>query len=160
MATAEIEIRGLRLADELDIHAAYEEAVEEGGSFPTEPPVSLADTRAVWIDDNDRVLVAELDGLFAGCCYVRPNYGGRGSSIANAGYLVPRWARGRGIGRALLDRSLDEARQLHYAAMVFNLVFERNPARRLWERAGFREIGRIPRAIDAEQDALIYFREL
>ena len=73
---------------------------------------------------------------------------------------MPTSARGRGVGRALLDRSLDEARELNYAAMMFNLVFERNPARRLWEAAGFREIGRIPRAIDAEQDALIYFREL
>ena len=44
--------------------------------------------------------------------------------------------------------------------MVFNLVFERNPARGLWESAGFSEIGRIPRAIDGEQDALIYYREL
>jgi hypothetical protein len=138
MTEAEIEIRGLRLADELDIHTAYEEAVAEGGSFPVVPPVSLTDTRAVWIDGNDRVLVAELEGGFAGCCYVRPNYAGRGSSIANAGYLVPTSARG----------------------MMFNLVFERNPARRLWEAAGFREIGRVPRAIDAEQDALIYFREL
>jgi L-amino acid N-acyltransferase YncA len=160
MTEAEIEIRGLRLADELDIHTAYEEAVAEGGSFPVVPPVSLTDTRAVWIDGNDRVLVAELEGSFAGCCYVRPNYAGRGSSIANAGYLVPTSARGRGVGRALLDRSLDEARELNYAAMMFNLVFERNPARRLWEAAGFREIGRVPRAIDAEQDALIYFREL
>jgi L-amino acid N-acyltransferase YncA len=160
MAEGRIEIRGLRLADEFDIHEAYQEAVEEGGSFPTVPPVSLEDTRAVWITDNDRVLVAELDDRFAGCCYVRPNYEGRGASVANAGYLVPVWARGRGVGRALLERSLDEARELDYAAMVFNLVFERNPARRLWESAGFREIGRIPRAIDAEQDALIYFLEL
>ena len=44
--------------------------------------------------------------------------------------------------------------------MVFNLVFEQNPARQLWEAEGFEVIGRIPRAIDAEQDALIYYREL
>ena len=35
MADAPLEIRELRLADELDIHAAYAEAVEEGDSSPT-----------------------------------------------------------------------------------------------------------------------------
>jgi L-amino acid N-acyltransferase YncA len=160
MADSSIEIRELRLADEIDIHAAYQEAVADGGSFPALPPVSLDDTRAVWLEDKDRVLIAEVWGRVAGCCYVRPNHEGRGRALANAGYLVARWARGRGVGRALLERSLDEARELSYRGMVFNLVFERNPARQLWESAGFAEIGRIPGAIDGEQDALVYYREL
>ena len=155
-----IEIRELRLADEIDIHAAYAEAVDGGGSFPALPPVSLEDARAMWLVDKDRVLIADVWGRFAGCCYVRRNQQGRGDSVANAGYLVAGWARRRGVGRALLERSLDEARELGFRAMVFNLVFESNPARRLWEGAGFVEIGRIPRAIDADQDALIYYREL
>jgi GNAT superfamily N-acetyltransferase len=116
--------------------------------------------REVWIEGKPVVLIAELDGAFAGCCYVRPNFPGRARRIANAGYLVAESARGRGVGRALLERSLDEARRLGFRAMMFNLVFERNPARRLWEAAGFEVIGRVPQAVDDEQDALIYFREL
>lgn len=160
MAESPIEIRGLRLADEPEIHAAYAEAVEAGRSFPAQPPVSRADARAVWIADKPCVLVAELAGQFAGCAYVRPNYDGRAGSVANAGYLVPSRWRGRGVGRALLRRSLDEARALGFRSMVFNLVFEDNPARQLWEAEGFEVIGRIPRAIDGDRDALIYFREL
>ena len=160
MAESPIQIRGLRLADEPDIHAAYAEAVEAGGSFPARPPVSRADAYAVWIADKPCVLVAELAGQFAGCAYVRPNYEGRADSVANAGYLVPSRWRGRGVGRALLRRSLDEARALGFRSMMFNLVFEDNPARRLWEAEGFEVIGRVPRAIDADRDALIYFREL
>ena len=43
--------------------------------------------------------------------------------------------------------------------MVFNLVFASNPARDLYRRLGFAEVGRIPRAVD-EEDAVIYWRSL
>ena len=43
--------------------------------------------------------------------------------------------------------------------MQFNLVFESNPARRMYEQLGFSEIGRVPGAIDGE-DAVIYWRSL
>jgi L-amino acid N-acyltransferase YncA len=160
VTTAEPTIREYRGGDDEAILAAYREAVEAGESFPPSEPPTIERMRAVWVQDKSVVLVAELDGAFAGCCYVQPNFSGRAGRIANAGYLVAESARGRGVGRALLERSLDEARRLGFRAMMFNLVFERNPARRLWEAAGFEVIGRIPNAIDDEQDALIYFREL
>ena len=153
-------IRAYRREDDEAILGAYREAVAAGASFPPSEEPTVERMREVWVDDKPVVLVAELDGEFAGCCYVQPNFSGRAGRIANAGYLVAESARGRGVGRALLERSLDEARRLGFRAMMFNLVFERNPARRLWEAAGFEVIGRSPRAIDDEQDALIYFREL
>jgi ribosomal protein S18 acetylase RimI-like enzyme len=52
-----------------------------------------------------------------------------------------------------------EARRLGYDALQFNLVFESNPVRALYERLGFTEVGRIPKAVDGE-DALIYWRSL
>ena len=148
-------------ADEEALFAAYAEALDEGGSFPGEPPADRDHMRAVWLgDDNAATISATLDGEFAGFYYLRPNFSGRAAHIANAGYLVPQGMRGRGVGRALLEDSLERARELGFRAMMFNLVFERNPARRLWEAAGFEVIGRIPGAIDGEQDALIYWRAL
>jgi hypothetical protein len=41
----------------------------------------------------------------------------------------------------------------------FNLVFASNPARRLYEELGWREIGRIPDAVDGEE-AIIYWRRV
>jgi GNAT superfamily N-acetyltransferase len=143
-----------------DLFAAYSEAIEEGGSFPGEPPADREHMRAVWLTGNAATVSATLGGAFAGFYYLRPNFSGRASDIANAGYLVASGMRGRGIGRALLEHSLAEARQLGFRAMIFNLVFEHNPARRLWEAAGFEVIGRIPGAIGGAQDALIYWREL
>jgi GNAT superfamily N-acetyltransferase len=160
MSAAKPMIRPHRNRDDPAILAAYQEAIDAGSSFPITGAVAVADARRVWVDDKAAVRIAELDGAFAGCYYVRANFTGRAGRIANAGYLVPESARGRGVGRALLEDSLGEAKRLGFEAMMFNLVFERNPARRLWEAAGFEVIGRIPRAIDSDQDALIYFREL
>ena len=67
--------------------------------------------------------------------------------------------RNRGVGSALVEHSLEQARQLGFDALQFNLVFESNPARRLYERLGFEVVGRVPEAIDGE-DALVYWRKL
>ena len=40
---------------------------------------------------------------------------------------------------------------------MFNLVFESNPARHLYEGFGFEVVGRVPEAIDGE-DAIVYWR--
>ena len=160
MVPPQLRISAYDPAHEEALFAAYAEALEEGGSFPGEPPADRNHMRAVWLEDNTATVSATLDGEFAGFYYLRPNFSGRAADIANAGYLVLRAMRGRGVGRALLEDSLERARELGFRAMMFNLVFERNPARRLWEAAGFEVIGRIPGAIGGEQDALIYWREL
>ncbi len=57
------------------------------------------------------------------------------------------------------------ARSLGYQAVIFNLVFETNiPSIKLWESLKFQTIGRIPAAVELEDDsyidALIMYREL
>ena len=59
----------------------------------------------------------------------------------------------------MVEHSLVEARRLGFDAMQFNLVFESNPARAMYLRLGFTEVGRIPQAVEGE-DALIYWRSL
>jgi ribosomal protein S18 acetylase RimI-like enzyme len=145
--------------DEKELYTAYAHAVEDGGAFPRTPPVTEATFRSVWREDTTALLIARLEGQFAGAYFVRPMFADRGSHIANAAYLVAKGLRRRGIGRALLDHSLQLAGELGFDAMMFNLVQESNPSRKLWESASFREIGRIPEAIDGE-DALIYWRKL
>jgi ribosomal protein S18 acetylase RimI-like enzyme len=58
-----------------------------------------------------------------------------------------------------VEHSLREARRLGFDAMMFNLVFESNPARALYRELGFDEVGRVPSAVDGE-DAVIYWRSL
>jgi len=112
---------------------------------------------ATWVRPVSVVVAARVGGAFAGAYYLKPNQPGRAAHIANAGYLVDRRFRGRGIGRALVLDSIERAPAYGFDAIQFNLVFESNPARRLYEELGWLEIGRVPRAVDGE-DALIYWR--
>ena len=100
-----------------------------------------------------------MDERLVGAYYVKPNFVGRAAHIANAGYFVLPAHRGRGLGRALVEHSLGEARRAGFDAMQFNLVFASNPARALYRELGFVEIGRIPKAVD-DEDAVIYWCSL
>jgi ribosomal protein S18 acetylase RimI-like enzyme len=65
----------------------------------------------------------------------------------------------RGIGRTLVRHSLRQATEAGYTAMMFNLVMETNPSRRLYESLGFEVIGSIPN-VHGNESALIYWRKL
>jgi ribosomal protein S18 acetylase RimI-like enzyme len=139
--------------------AAYTEVVEDGGAFPRRPPVDRETFRSAWLDGMTTVQVARSDGHFAGSYFLRPAYPDAAAHIANAGYLVPRELRGRGCGRALAEHSLAEAARRGFGAMLFTLVLESNPSRKLWTSLGFDEVGCIPDAVDGE-DAYVYWRSL
>jgi GNAT superfamily N-acetyltransferase len=157
--TEDFSIRRYTKEDEDELLAAYATVVVEGGAFPRRPPADLEMLHSAWLRGATTVQVARLGDTFAGAYFVRPAFPGLAAHIANAGYLVVKELRGRGIGSALAMHSLDEAKRRDYDAMLFSLVLERNPSRRLWLRLGFREIGRIPGAIDGE-DAFMYWRAL
>jgi GNAT superfamily N-acetyltransferase len=63
--------------------------------------------------------------------------------------MVASEARGRGIGRALGEYTLEWAREQGYASMQFNAVVESNVAAvRLWQVLGFQIIGTVPEAFE------------
>jgi L-amino acid N-acyltransferase YncA len=145
--------------DEQELYAAYAAVVEEGGAFPRRPPIARGEFRSAWLEGAAAVWVARLEGNLAGSYFLRPAFPGAATTIANAGYLVPAELRGKGIGRRLCEHSLRLAGERGFEAMLFNLVLERNPSRRLWERLGFKQVGRIPQVLDGEA-ALLYWRSL
>jgi ribosomal protein S18 acetylase RimI-like enzyme len=158
--------RGIELAlspagdgDMAELFALYAAVVEEGGAFPREPPADERTFRQAWIEKKDAVYVARSEGELAGSYTLGPNYPGIAATIANAGYMVDARFRRRGVGSALVAHSLSEARRRGFDALMFNLVRETNPAREIYERAGFEVTGRVPGAFRGE-DALIYWRAL
>ncbi|MGO9195544.1 MAG: N-acetyltransferase family protein [Acidimicrobiales bacterium] len=158
MATV-AELRFVEPADNDELFEAYSRVVDALEGFPHAPPISRAEFDEFWLAHTSAVVVARFGGELVGAYYLKPNYIGRAAHICNAGYFVAAGHRGHGLGRRLVTHSLVEARRLGFDAMQFNLVFESNPARRLYEELGFVVIGRVPRAVDGE-DALIYWRPL
>lgn len=104
-----------------------------------------------------RVYAARRDGVTVGGYFLRSNFPAMAGHIAQAGFLVARSVRRRGIGTLLLAHSLEEAARHGYRAMMFNLVLESNASRRLYERAGFQVIGRVPQ-VHGDEAGLIYWR--
>ena len=155
----EITIRPLQSVDVDSAFSAWAAAVEDGGSFPRVPPARLADFEDVWIRGASSTQVAFLAEELAGVYFVAPNFTGPCAHIAKGGYVVPAHLRRQGIGRQLVEHSLLEARRLGFDSMMFNLVMETNPSRKLYEQIGFVAVGRVPRAIGVE-DAYIYWRSL
>jgi len=146
--------------DHDELYEAFAGVVAAGEGYPQAPgPLAEAEFDDYWLGHKSLVVVARAGGRLAGSYYLKPNFAGRAAHIANAGYFVVPALRGQGAGEALVRHSLDEARRLGFDALQFNLVFESNPARRLYERLGFEVVGRIPDAVDGEA-AIVYWRRL
>jgi GNAT superfamily N-acetyltransferase len=152
-------IREAAIEDYDELFTAFSHIVGAGEGFPQLPPLTWEDFDDYWIRHSAAVSVAHFGGYLVGASYIKPNYVGRAAHIANAGYFVSTPYRRTGVGRNLVEHSLREARRLGFDAMVFNLVFESNPARAMYKDLGFDEVGRIPAAVDGE-DAVIYWRSL
>jgi L-amino acid N-acyltransferase YncA len=158
----------IRLATASDYEAIWEifrEVVAAGDTFANEPGASREEALEDWIERPQATYVGELEGRVAGVYFLKPNQRGLGSHICNAGYMVAGFARGRGLGRAMGEHSLAQARALGYRAMQFNLVVSTNrPAVELWRRLGFEITGTLPGAFRHSRlgfvDAYVMFRQL
>jgi GNAT superfamily N-acetyltransferase len=154
-----VEIRQAAAHDHDELYAAFSRIVSAGEGFPQQPPLTREEFDDYWMRPAAAVSVACFGGYLVGASYIKPNFVGRAGHIANAGYFVVAAYRGTGVGRSLVEHSLREARRLGFDAMMFNLVFESNPARAMYHQLGFAEVGRVPRAVEGE-DAVIYWRSL
>ena len=143
----------------MTLFVLFAEIVAAGEGYPHAPPLTREVFDATWVHPVTIVVRASIEGALVGAYYLKPNSPGRAAHIANAGYVVAASHRGRGIGELLVRDSIARAPLLGFDAIQFNLVFAANPARRLYERLGWREIGRVPDAIPNE-DAIIYYRKV
>lgn len=160
-----IVIRPATDADWPRVWALFQLVAASGDVFAYDETTTDEVARKLWFDPPAVCYVAEEGGEFAGAYYVRPNQPGRGSHVANAGYMVGAAFRGRGLAVRMCDHSLETARALGFTAMQFNFVVAANAAAvRAWERCGFAVVGRLPRAFRHRErglvDALVMFREL
>lgn len=140
-------------------------AVERGETFCADPEGGKAGGLAYFWPPTAQVWIAENAGEPLGCWYLRPNQTGGGAHVCNAGYCTQAAASGRGVARAMLAFSLEEAVRQGYRAMQYNFVIATNArAIATWERAGFEVVGRLPGAFhhptQGYVDALVMYKSL
>jgi ribosomal protein S18 acetylase RimI-like enzyme len=140
----------IRRANEEDgdaIWAMLEPVIRAGETYALPQEMSREDALGFWLSSSHEVFVAEQDGAVVGTYFLCANHQGGGSHVANCGYITAAAASGRGVGRAMCEHSLDEARQRGFRAMQFNFVVSSNErAVRLWKSLGFEIAGRLPGA--------------
>jgi len=142
-----LEIREIG-AGEFDlVWPIFHAVVAAGDTYGYARDIDFSQARAMWTTAPARFFVALVDGNPAGCYMLKPNQGGPGSHVANAGYMVAEHARGQGLAGALCEHSLATARAAGFSAMQFNSVVSTNEvAVRLWQKHGFKIVGTVPQA--------------
>jgi GNAT superfamily N-acetyltransferase len=143
-------VRDARPEDWAQIWPFLQGICAAGETFTWPRDVSEQLARSIWMKAlPGRTVVAVEDGLVIGTAETHPNQMGPGAHVANAGFLVhPEHGR-KGVGRALGEHVIRQAREDGYHAMQFNAVVETNtPAVRLWQSLGFEVLTTVPDAYD------------
>lgn len=151
--------------DEEGLYEIFREVVDSGSQFPYECS-SIQEFHRQFFTPSGRVYVCHsFDGKIIGGFYLRSNFSGRSSHIANAAYMIRNTYRGKGVGSLLIKASLHLAKDLGLQAMQFNMVLSQNTlAIKLYEKLGFNIAGILPQAVrnpdGSYQDGYVMHRKL
>jgi len=151
-----LEIRRATDADFDGIWEIFHAVVAKGDTYLYEPETTKEEGRTIWMSPALSTYVALLGGEVVGTYILKTNQPGLGSHVVNAGYMVHPNRTGRGLGRALCEHSLVEAKNAGYLAMQFNAVVSTNEvAAALWQKMGFTIVGTVPKAFRHRERGLV-----
>jgi ribosomal protein S18 acetylase RimI-like enzyme len=173
LSRAFIEIRAAAKEDRDVMWQIFHEVIAAGETYPINPDISRNDALAYWFQPGAHAYVAEQrteslgkrEKRVVGSYTVHPNQSGGGAHVANAAFIVAKEARGQGIGRALGEHCLKEARRLGFRAMQFNFVISTNDAGvKLWQDLGMKIVGTLAGAFRHPEkgyvDVYVMYRSL
>ena len=125
----------------------------EPPSHRNKPELIEGDRRALeaWFDsrlrqgsgaagsEGEAMFLAELDGKPAGCAYLVTliDYFNERPHAHLSVLAVEKWAEGKGVGSALLDRSVAWAKERQSDRLTLSALVTNARARALYERKGF-----------------------
>lgn len=160
-----MEIRQAAEEDKPAIWQIIKAVIAGGNTYVFAPDSSEEEMMAYWFSPEKFNYAAVLDDRVVGTFWLKANQPGLGSHVGNAAYMVAPYASGKGVGKAMAEYSLEEAKRLGFTAMQFNFVVKSNAvAVKLWKSVGFDVIGEIPDAfehsVDGPTNAYIMYRKL
>ena len=130
--------------------------VGAGDTYAFAPDTPEGEARRIWTAAPTTAFVADNEGGIVGTYMLRPSQPGLGSHVANAGFMVTPGASGRGIGRAMGEHALAEAKRRGFQAMQFSFVVSTNErAIGLWKSLGFEIVGTVPGAFRHREKGLV-----
>jgi L-amino acid N-acyltransferase YncA len=142
-----MEIRDAVPSDWPQIWPFLRDIVRAGETYTWPTDVTEESARAIWMAaaPPNRTLVAVDGDTVLGTAKMGPNHRGPAAHIASASFMVAPEHGGKGVGRALGEYVLDQARKDGFRAMQFNAVVETNTrAVQLWQSLGFEIMATLP----------------
>jgi len=158
-------IRRARANDADAIWTILKPMVRAGETYTLPRNMTRRDALEYWQRKGHEVFVAEESKRILGTYFLQANQMGGGAHVANCGYVTSPDAQGKGVGRAMLEHSLEQARARGFLAMQFNFVVSTNErAVKTWQAYGFEIVGRLPSAFEHPRlgfvDALVMYKRL
>jgi GNAT superfamily N-acetyltransferase len=148
METVRMLIRAATPEDWPAIWSFMRGIVAAGETYSWDTDLDADTGRDYWMHPPPgRTVVAVDGGTVLGTAESHPNHGGPAAHVANAGFMVDPAHAGRGVGRALGEHVIAQARADGYRAIQFNAVVECNLAAvHLWRSLGFEVLATVPEA--------------
>lgn len=132
--------RSIRKEDNIEV-AAIIRAVFEEFDAPKEGTVysdpSTDDLYGLFQQKGAILWVAESEGEIIGCCGIFPTAGLDVDCAELVKFYVLSKSRGRGIGRDLMERCIESARQMGYSRIYLESLPVFSRALDMYRRAGF-----------------------
>ncbi len=158
-------VRSYREQDVAQMCRIWNEVVEEGAAFPQTESLDGETGSCFFAEQTFCGVAEEEDGRILGLYILHPNNVGRCGHISNASFAVGREARGKHIGELLVRDCLAQAKAHGFRLIQFNAVVKTNaPARHLYQKLGFVELGSIPGGFlkkdGVYEDIVLYYHTL
>ena len=146
-------LRAIRWEDLDDCTDFINSLVEEGAEILRDTNVTREEeadwlgSRLARIEKRQLIgVVAEVDGKVIANSEVEK----RGSFMSHLGYLgiaIRKGYRGIGIGTKLIQTLINESKKMGLEILVLDVFEVNQPAKALYKKMGFKEVGRIPKGI-------------
>lgn len=162
----EIEIRSYQKKDIPSMVKIWNEAVSDGDTLPQEKLLTEKEAAGFFSSQTSTCIAADSStGVVVGLYILHPNGTGHCGHIANASYVVWSVMRHKGIGRKLVQHSLEETKRKGFRLLQFNAVVSTNAAaRRLYESMNFKQLGILPGGYKNNSgeyiDTVLYYHDL